>query len=356
MVSAPPTLTPASSVVVARIYAEAEAILYRRIARRLAQGIDSPGWAGRKLSDVLKMRAELETEIARAGTAAARQAIAGLTENYDGGYRLAVSEMRRAGVDMTGNLGARGNRPALRALANETVQTLDTLQPRILRSSLDVYRATVAEASGVVLTGSQTRLNAAQSVLDRFATRGITGFFDSAGRGWDAATYAEMATRTAVLNASRVGHEQTLTANGLDLVIVSTGFQSCPACDPWEGKVLSLTGDTSGYPTMDDARQAGLFHPNCRHRTGAFIPGLTREAHSRPLTEAREHRYELTQEQRYNERQIRAWRRREEAAMSDSARDAASSKVREWQDRNRVLVAAEGLSRKYERESITRAR
>lgn len=38
-----------------------------------------------------------------------------------------------------------------------------------------------------------------------------------------------------------------------------------------DGKVLSLTGETPGYPTMDEAKAAGLFHPNCRHLYGLYV-------------------------------------------------------------------------------------
>ena len=40
---------------------------------------------------------------------------------------------------------------------------------------------------------------------------------------------------------------------------------------PWEGKILSLTGKTPNFPTLEEARAAGLFHPNCRHAYGLHI-------------------------------------------------------------------------------------
>lgn len=54
-------------------------------------------------------------------------------------------------------------------------------------------------------------------------------------------------------------------------------------CAPWNGKVLSLTGQTPGYPTLEEAEGAGLFHPNCRHASSLYIPEneeerLTRDA------------------------------------------------------------------------------
>ena len=34
----------------------------------------------------------------------------------------------------------------------------------------------------------------------------------------------------------------------------------------WEGRIVSLTGATDGFPTMEEAKADGLFHPNCTHR------------------------------------------------------------------------------------------
>lgn len=58
---------------------------------------------------------------------------------------------------------------------------------------------------------------------------------------------------------------------GRDLVKISTHKTDCPLCKPWQGKILSITGKTKGYPTLDEARTAGLFHDGCRHAMGLHI-------------------------------------------------------------------------------------
>lgn len=67
--------------------------------------------------------------------------------------------------------------------------------------------------------------------------------------------------------------------------------------------------------------------------------------------------YEDTQRQREIERHIRAWKRREAAAMDDAARRRAGAYVRKWQKAAREHVAAhEHLRRKPQREQIRAAR
>ena len=92
-------------------------------------------------------------------------------------------------------------------------------------------------------------------------------FTDAGGHIWDTKTYMQMNTRT---NAMRVFNDCLVDgiarATGSDLVRVSYGGDPhCSGCKPWEGRILSVTGKTKGYPTYEEAKAAGCFHPNCTH-------------------------------------------------------------------------------------------
>lgn len=93
------------------------------------------------------------------------------------------------------------------------------------------------------------------------------GFVDARGRQWDTDAYLNMNVRT---NAMRVFNDTLVTqigrATGGDLVRVSRGGDpSCKLCFPWEGRILSITGKTKGFPTYDECKASGCFHPNCVH-------------------------------------------------------------------------------------------
>lgn len=91
-------------------------------------------------------------------------------------------------------------------------------------------------------------------------------FIDISGKKWDTKRYFQMNIRT---NSTRVYNAQfssNMTENGFDLVRVSWGGDAqCDLCFPWEGRIVSLTGKTKGFPTVDQAKEHGLFHPNCTH-------------------------------------------------------------------------------------------
>ena len=92
-------------------------------------------------------------------------------------------------------------------------------------------------------------------------------FTDSAGHEWNTATYFQMNVRT---NTMRVYNDclvdNVARETGSDLMRISTGGDpSCAGCFPWEGCIISVSGKTKGFPTYEDARKGGCFHPNCTH-------------------------------------------------------------------------------------------
>lgn len=353
------------AIEIARIYGDAEHRMLEQIAKRLEKGIDSSGWRESKLAEIQSLKRMLEEEVS---------VIEHLTEEtvedlvwkaFENGIKSANADIKalvRQGLDdtnltlsteatVTGQFG-RINQQAVEALAKETVKTLHQTHPRILRESEDVYRRIVSQNVGDALIGTETRRQATQRMLNQYADKGISSFLDKAGRHWEMQSYAEMATRAALGRAAINGHKTRMQENGMDLAIVSDHPDECPDCEPWENQILSISGDHEDYPSLSEAEGDGLFHPGCGHTLNAYVEGLTKV--ETPQSDSAG--YEVKQQQRYNERQIRRWKRRESVAIDESERKKAKAKVREWQARNRQLVEENNLRRKYERESITRAR
>lgn len=346
------------------LYSEAERILLARMAKHLAAGLDSASWAEDKLLGVQIIRKQVQALVARLDEQVPQAVAEALVTAYNRGGAAAVADLAAVlGGPLEGfaePLRVSGE-PAVRVLVAETVTKVSATHGRILRVAVDGFRQVIADASAQVLIGTQTRREAAQRALDRFAARGITGFVDRLGRGWDLASYAEMAVRTASARATVDAHADRLIAYGQDLVIVSDAPQECKLCRPWEGKVLSLSGGTAGTVeggrgvrvagTLEDARAAGLFHPGCRHSTSLFQPGITKT----PTRTADPEGDAARQKLRYLERQTRAWKRREAAALDDAAGARAHAKVAGYQQQIREHVASTSAKRQRQREQITAA-
>ena len=102
------------------------------------------------------------------------------------------------------------------------------------------------------------------------------------------------------------------------------------------------------YPTLDEARAAGLFHCNCRHSISAYQPGVTPPMQHTEDPEG----YAATTRLRYLERQTRQSKRMVAAAMDDEATAIAKLRVRTYQAKIRAHVAATTAKRQPYRESL----
>ncbi|MFF5984414.1 phage minor capsid protein [Streptomyces olindensis] len=367
-----PALAEDLAAAVADLYEAAEGVLLEKLRKALAAGIDSPAWVVQKLASVGNLQAAIEEVLAALHLDASGAIHEALSEAYERGQQAAVAELGALGVGQTAAAAAvLPTAPVVDRLAAAVINDTGPVYLRILRTTMDTYREVIGRAAAAPALGTQTRRQAAQSALDAFADRGVKGFIDSRGRSWELRSYVEMAMRSAVGRAAVEAHSDRLGAAGVDLVIVSQAPEECPLCRPWERKILTRAGRAGARDielehatedgemvtvhvagSLDEARGAGLLHPNCRHSVSAYLPGVSRVPKAQPPRGT----YEDSQKQRYLERQVRRWKRREQTAMDEQQAKVARARARAYQARVRELIAATGLPRKPHREQLTTAR
>lgn len=353
------------AVQVADLYAAVQLTLLRRIALRLVKGESDGGvWLVQRLGELDALRRSVAGDV-RALDAAVAQAVPSvIAQAYGSGQALAMSDLGATGARAVPS-PARSR--AIELLAAETLGVLRPMTSRILRSTVDLYQRAAAQAAAETLAGGLTRRQASQGIVTDLARRGLSSFTDRRGRRWSIDTYAEMATRTATGRASVDGHVDQLGVLGVTLVQISDSPRECALCRPWEGAVLSTDGTpagrlelpsvTTGRPvsvrvdgTLEEARAAGLQHPNCRHQASAYLPGATR-----PLVPTAEPEgYKAQQQQRALERRIRAAKLEQAVAVTPEATATASRRVRAAQAALRDHLAANPeLKRQRAREQVS---
>lgn len=236
---------------------------------------------------------------------------------------------------------------------------------------------------------SLSRLQAAQHVMDDLAGKGLTGFTDSAGRRWSLDAYAEMATRTAASRMHLSSQLSMMAQAGNDLVIVDNPGMtpSCPRCLPWEGAVLSLSGNGTGASTITDADgirraadikgslaeavAAGLMHPQCRHSLSAWAEGAGAVATaggkergyvqdgqpiSRALPIGSPQAYKDEQRLRAHERNVRRAQMRLSGAVTPKAKTRARAHLAHARSGLEAHVRATDVTRLRGREKAGKAR
>ena len=219
----------------------------------------------------------------------------------------------------------------------------------------------------MVVTGVDSYNTAIRRSVERMVDNGLTGFVDRGGHHWSPETYAAMDIKTTVMNTSRAAVWERQEQYGSDLYQVSWHDGARPLCYPWQGKVISR--DDLARDVQDDqgntvhvyaqsettyGEPAGLFGINCGHYPIPFIPGFSRIREPQQDEEQNAKEYELTQEQRRLERELR-YEKRDLAILKAQGADedvirAQRQRVRQASDKIEDFCDENGLARKRARE------
>jgi hypothetical protein len=218
-----------------------------------------------------------------------------IPQYYLDGANQATQDLKKLGVNIS---KAAINKEAIAALTDEvslafaqSITTLGRNAAKVLTNAQkQQINMTIAEGK---LTGDTRRMISA-AVKEDLTQNGIGVLIDKAGREWSFDAYTEMLVRTKAVEARNQGLANRMLEAGYDLVQVSDHNSSHQECADWEGKILSISGNTPAGTelpggievagSLEDAIAAGLFHPNCAHAINVIDPGLAAktEAYDNP--------------------------------------------------------------------------
>lgn len=320
------------------IYEVAANLLIRSIAVQVSKGIQAASWQDQKLAALSALLREADIVIENLYRNVPGAVDRAMEYAYRRGSAVAAGDADSFGIE--GSFTPRPDHEAITNLVSDAMRPHEQMILQVRRIVQDAYNEAIRTAAAVVLTGAGTRVDAAREALRKLADQGITGFTDRSGRKWDMASYAEMATRTASGHAAINGHMDRLIGLGVDTVYVSDSPEECEKCRPFEGQILSITGNTTGelsdgkkvLCSVEESKEEGLWHPNCTHSVSIYLPGFTElpEDTEDPVD------YEERQRQRAYERRVRKWKRRVEVeeglvGKDDPAAKAARKRLRDTQ-------------------------
>ena len=260
-----PDIRRFSDIEVARLfefYSKAEIEILERINRGLLRGNDL-----NYLQTMLQNVRAILNDILNGSRTWCEEAV---PQIYTEGMKNADAMLKDAGAIVKAGFGAI-HQQAAQVLAENAFQRFEDVVQVIGRQVNDIYRELALENVRGTVVGYDTWKQTANRFREQLAERGVTGFKDRSGKMWNIRSYTEMVARTTTQQAHTEGTLNRLSEQGHDLIIVSRHIGACSLCVPWEGKVLSISGKTKGYPTFEEAKAAGLMHPNCRHVVSLYI-------------------------------------------------------------------------------------
>lgn len=204
-----------------------------------------------------------------------------LPKYYKEGFKAADRQLRNFGADITAPVAFNSvHKEAVLALVDDASAAFGESLTGINRSA----RMLLGKATRELITQKMAEGTIGGKALDEvrktikgvLQEQGLDALIDKGGKKWTLDRYSEMLFRTKAVEARNRGLANRMAENNYDLVQVSSHAADCDLCSPWEGKILSLTGNTPGYDTVADAEEDGLFHPNCRHAINTLIPSLAK--------------------------------------------------------------------------------
>ena len=245
--------------------------IYRRATRQLETTIRKadprkPLILIRKviMGDVNKIAEELERETKN-------WLVVEIPQEYKRGSQKAIDDAGKLGLTFDKTGFGQVHKEAIQALTEDAYLDFAAGIEGVKRAGRgfvsDIVKKKINER---IISGQlegEALANVKREVKDLVAETGFTALVDRGGKHWSIDSYAEMLVRTHVIKANGEGTRNRLLANNVDLIEMSTHATSCPICEPYEGKVFSLSGRSNGYEKAPDLP----IHPNCRHSYMPFI-------------------------------------------------------------------------------------
>lgn len=207
-----------------------------------------------------------------------------------------------------------------------------------------------------VSSGAFSFADAVKTAVNDLGKNGIRWIDYPTGAHRRADSAIRNALRTGVNQTAARCQEQNLDEMDCNLVETTSHMGARPEHAKWQGMLFwrktPVNGLQNFYEATGYGTGAGLCGWNCRHN---FFPNFDGELSFEHYDEeANAKQYELDQQQRYNERKIREWKRRQavnKAGGVGNTREA--KKVRAWQKRQEdFLKNHPDMKRNYAREMI----
>jgi len=351
----------------ADIYAQLEADILQDMARRIAR-------LG-KITEATKWQAQMLAE-----TGALKKRVRSIIKKYDPAiqkeilavYNDAMVKNARADnrifEDALGHGVSDSNAQAMLAGIEKTYSDLSRLT---LTTAFTTEQQFVQQANAAymqVVSGAFDYDTAMKNACDKLAADGVTSVQYRNGKPVHYSI--EAAVRMNILTGVNQTAAQVTLDNceelGCDLVETSAHIGARPEHQEWQGKVFSLSGNSTKYPAFSVCglgTVTGICGVNCRHSYYPYFEGTERHYSAEDLDElaaqtveyngVKMTRYEGEEKLRYIERNIRHYKRRALTEQAGGVDDtAARAKIGEWQGKARDFTKQTGIQRDSAREFI----
>lgn len=356
-------------------YARIENTFVIRNSEQLFKYLDNPSsWKAEQLAHRAMFKREILSN--------AREQLSVLNDKAEKVFLLAYKEVDKDVINITETEIVAENLPSDVKEQIKQIKDFNTQQiVKLANQSLKSYTKQVKIIDA--LSTPETLYDVVKKQVPKGVENGVKVVYQD-GKQFTWKAYMEMNVRTTV-HQEMAQHQVKVGARVGQIFYICDSFGDCaPDHVDFQGKIyyneesdipsdVQAYIDSHGIQSMQEVMNGEPFlttRPNCRHNFHAIATDEVMSMSSDDILdkeglsygEYKDSNYEATQQQRYNERQIRKWKLQEENArriqketgLKDSVdANKAHQKVLDWQKKQRELIKEnkEVLHRQYEREN-----
>lgn len=226
------------------------------------------------------------------------------------------------------------NSDKMNIILEEAVKGIDTKRYACINRMNSGYTDFLRKADIFAQSGSMSIPQALDYAMKDFLSAGLNCVEYSNGNRVNIASYAEMALRTSSSEVTRQANGDVRNVLNEYLVVSNVIGMTCPYCQKWQGKVMIDDVYSDGKPDgehrlVSEAKADHFLHPNCRHQLFMYLEGITEVSELPNDVETKEH-YKAEQQQRYQERQIRKYKRLRDGAVDPADKKKYDAREKEW--------------------------
>lgn len=344
-----------------KLYAQAEADILADMARRISTydyWIPAVEHQAKMLEEAGMVREEI---LARLKTLTGRtdRELRQLMQEA-GGVALKSDDAvyRRQGLNPPPVSASEDLQKVLRAGYEKTSGTFRNLTLTTAKTATHQFEQALDRAYMQITLGGMDSGTAIRSTIKQLSAEGVGAIRYPTGRTDTIEVAVRRAVVTGVNQTALRLQDARADEMGADLVEVSAHAGARPSHAQWQGGIYSRSGKSRKYPdfvkTTGYGTGAGLGGWNCSHSFRPWFEGMSRTYDKALLKEyqakdyeyngVRMTEYEALQEQRKIERNIRRWKR-EQNALQAAGLDSgeASARITEWNRRQRDFLEQTGL-------------
>lgn len=350
------------------MYSQIEMDLLIKIARHFSINedfINSDYWRIKKLDEMGLFNSEVVDYIARYSSKTNEKVLKALkkigaeTVNFDKLNHLFEDEVLKVDpIVLKDNYTIRN---IINFAYNELSNRFIEMSSKIEQSTREAYLNVVEQAYLKTSMGTHSYQEAIRSCIDELGNKGIITLTyttkDKEGnivgvRGYDVTSTVRREVLTASNQLTNNISKEVAEELECEYLYLSEHIRCRPDHFDWQGTIIKKE---DLIPVTDYGSITGLAGINCAHYFEPYFGDARGDELKKISKEEAIVQYELSQKQRYLERNVRKWKRRKELykTIDDKEKyNESKLKVKEWQLRLKKFTEDNNLRRDYTREHV----